>query len=151
MRRAKAREIDLPAIDHADNPMVRNQEHVPGALRKPRTHAPAPTRPRPCKTSARGHDSNYVLSTVSNERRLCVERIGRQPAPMLADCASLVERRVAYTLAFRGEFVGMAVMLANNDHWFVETIAVRQAQQRRGLGRDLMQRAAAACCTRVRD
>ena len=70
-----------------------------------------------------------------------VERIGREPAPMIADYAALVARGVVWVI---GDASVEAVLVMypspteSGDALFIENIAVAPGQQGRGLGRALL-------------
>jgi ribosomal protein S18 acetylase RimI-like enzyme len=67
-----------------------------------------------------------------------VERIGREPAPMLEDYAALVRAGEVWVLAEGGEVLGVLVMRPAEDHLFVDNVAVAPGHQGRGLGRELL-------------
>ena len=67
-----------------------------------------------------------------------VERIGREPAPMLEDYAALIRAGEVWVLAEGGEVLGVLVMRPAEDHLFVDNVAVAPGHQGRGLGRELM-------------
>jgi ribosomal protein S18 acetylase RimI-like enzyme len=96
------------------------------------------------RTATPAHE-NAIRSCIQNAYEMYVERMGRQPAPMLADYGQLIDRRVVHTLEHLSKVVGLTVMFAKRDYWFVETIAVDPAHQGLGLGRALMRHAEAAC------
>jgi ribosomal protein S18 acetylase RimI-like enzyme len=70
-----------------------------------------------------------------------VERIGREPAPMVADFAALVAAGEVEVLALGGEVAGFIVMRPGADHLFIENVAVHPDHQGRGLGQRLLARA----------
>lgn len=76
-----------------------------------------------------------------------IERIGRPPAPMLADFAGHAARGEAFTLEDRGEVVAYIVTYGKDGAQFVENVAVRPSRQGQGHGRRLMDFAE----TRARD
>ena len=67
-----------------------------------------------------------------------VERIGREPAPMLEDYAALIRAGEVWVLAEGGEVLGVLVMRPAEDHLFVDNVAVAPRHQGRGLGRELV-------------
>ena len=67
-----------------------------------------------------------------------VERIGREPAPMLEDYAALIRAGEVWVLAEGGEVLGVLVMRPAEDHLFVDNVAVAPGHQGRGLGRELV-------------
>jgi ribosomal protein S18 acetylase RimI-like enzyme len=69
-----------------------------------------------------------------------VPRIGQQPAPMGADYAVLIERRVVWVLLGPESAVrGVLVMLPEDDAMFIENVAVHPDHQQQGLGRRLLE------------
>ena len=72
-----------------------------------------------------------------------IERIGKKPAPMLADYTSLIARGHVYVLEDAlGEVQGVLVLETQDDGLFIENVAVDPASQGRGMGRALMNFAA---------
>lgn len=69
-----------------------------------------------------------------------VARLGRKPAPMLADYGTLIAQGLVYVLRepTRGVLCGVLVMMPDNDGIFIENVAVHPEHQRRGLGRRLL-------------
>lgn len=68
-----------------------------------------------------------------------VERIGREPAPMVADFAAAIDRQELFVIQFDAELAGYAVFYPQNDHIHLENIAVNPAFQGRGLGYRLIE------------
>jgi len=65
-----------------------------------------------------------------------VPRIGREPAPMLANFAAAQEAGQLWVV---GEpLAGYAVAYPRGDHWHLENVAVDPAAQGRGIGQALM-------------
>lgn len=67
-----------------------------------------------------------------------VGRIGREPAPMLADYAALIHRGAVYVLAEGNTVVGVLVVEPVGDAVLVENVVVHPSRQGSGLGRYLM-------------
>jgi len=65
-------------------------------------------------------------------------RIGKPPAPMLADYRALIAAGRVQLLEAGGAVVGVLVTEPRPDHLFVDVVAVRPAAQRQGIGRRLM-------------
>jgi ribosomal protein S18 acetylase RimI-like enzyme len=72
-----------------------------------------------------------------------VERIGRPPAPMTADYATLLATSRVWVLDQDAAIVGLLVTEDKGDHLFLDVIAVAPDTQGSGYGRQLMARAEA--------
>jgi len=82
------------------------------------------------------HDA--VVACVDAAYRGYIEDIGEKPAPMLDDYGALI-RAEAVTVAFDGdEIVGLIVMWARPDHWYVDNVAVWPERQSTGIGSILL-------------
>lgn len=81
-----------------------------------------------------------------------VDRIGRPPAPMIADYAELLGTSRVWVLAIDdddhagGRLAGMLVTQANSDHLYLDSIAVDPDAQGAGYGRHLLRRAEQDAC-----
>ncbi len=67
-----------------------------------------------------------------------VSRIGREPAPMVADFPAAIAAGEVYVLVDGRAVVGFIVFRTGSGHLFVENVAVDPGRQHRGLGRRLM-------------
>ncbi len=67
-----------------------------------------------------------------------VERIGREPAPMVADFAALVAADEVHVVTIDGTLAGFIVVRPGPDHLFVENVAIHPDRQGLGLGKRLM-------------
>lgn len=67
-----------------------------------------------------------------------IERIGREPAPMLADFASQVELQQVDVIMVNDSVVAFAVSYPMEDCYFLENIAVDPAYQGGGYGAALL-------------
>jgi ribosomal protein S18 acetylase RimI-like enzyme len=72
-----------------------------------------------------------------------VPRIGREPAPMLADYPAAIAAGLAVVLERDGTVVGYMVAWAEADGYFIDNIGVDPQLQGQGLGRRLIDHAAA--------
>ncbi|MGH2517236.1 MAG: GNAT family N-acetyltransferase, partial [Ktedonobacterales bacterium] len=77
-----------------------------------------------------------------------IARIGKEPAPMSADYASLIERGVVSVLPDDEGVRGVLVMELVDGALFIENVAVHPRYQGHGLGRRLMAYAEARARTR---
>ena len=68
-----------------------------------------------------------------------IERIGREPAPMVADFAASIERGQLFVLEQDEIVAGFVVCYARQDHVHLENIAVDPRFQQRGFGSRLVE------------
>ena len=64
--------------------------------------------------------------------------IGRAPWPMFQNYPARVAQGAVWVLTEDGAVVGVAVLQFNEDHLFIETIAIAPSHQGRGHGRRLL-------------
>ena len=87
---------------------------------------------------ARPEDHDAIVACVDAAYQGYIADIGEKPAPMLDDYAALI-RAEAVTVALEGdELVGLIVMWARRDHWFVDNVAVWPGLQGKGIGSILL-------------
>lgn len=85
-------------------------------------------------------DVIFVRDCAHASYSMYVERIGREPAPMVADFENQISEG-AVDLVMRGSVpVGFAFSYQLGDHLFVENVALLPAHQGGGLGRALFAR-----------
>lgn len=83
-------------------------------------------------------DQAAIEACVRAVYSIYIERIGKQPAPMLADYQALIARGVVYVLLDEANLCGVLVMMRQGESMFVENIAVDPRFQGHGLGHALM-------------
>lgn len=88
--------------------------------------------------SANTRDARAVSECVRAAYSRYVERIGKEPAPMVVDYEALIGHGNVRVLVEGEEVVGVLVMRREVDHLFVSNVAVRPDRQGDGLGRTLM-------------
>ena len=79
-----------------------------------------------------------MVECVTAAFEVFTARIGKPPAPMLADYRALIAVGRVHLLEVDGAVVGVLVTEPRPDHLFVDVVAVRPAAQRQGIGRRLM-------------
>jgi ribosomal protein S18 acetylase RimI-like enzyme len=92
---------------------------------------------RSIRPAERG-DAAVVRDLVRMAYSMYVERIGKEPAPMLEDYDALIRAGEVWVWDEGGEVLGVLVMRPADDHLFVDNVAVAPRHQGRGLGRELL-------------
>lgn len=69
---------------------------------------------------------------------LYVERIGREPAPMVADFAAALRKGHLYVAQEDGQVTGFVVFYPKQDHVHLANVAVTPGLQKRGIGAKLI-------------
>lgn len=87
---------------------------------------------------ARFEDAAAVGELVWASYSKYVERMNKQPAPMLEDYAALIRAGEVWVLAEGKELLGVLVLRSAEDHLFVDNVAVTPEHQGRGLGYKLI-------------
>ncbi|MET0897149.1 MAG: GNAT family N-acetyltransferase [Mycobacterium sp.] len=99
----------------------------------------------PTLRRATSDDVKAVAELATSAFTKYVDRIGRPPAPMVADYAELLGTSRVWILtaadADDDQLVGLLVTQARSDHLLLHTMAVEPAAQGAGHGQRLLQRA----------
>jgi N-acetylglutamate synthase-like GNAT family acetyltransferase len=85
---------------------------------------------------AEQEDHEALVDCIQAAYTKYIERIGKKPAPMLADYKALIAQGIVYVLADEKGVRGVLVMKPQGKDMFVENVAVDPRFQ--GLGRTLM-------------
>jgi N-acetylglutamate synthase-like GNAT family acetyltransferase len=87
---------------------------------------------------ARAEDVGAIAATVSSAYLHYIERIGRQPGPMLEDYAAAVQRRQVHVVTQAGTVIGVIVMGVTDEGFCIDNVAVRPSAKGQGVGRMLL-------------
>ncbi|HLJ65566.1 MAG TPA: GNAT family N-acetyltransferase, partial [Stellaceae bacterium] len=87
---------------------------------------------------ARPDEAFWVRSLVRRAYALYIPRMGKEPAPMLADYGALIAAGEVHVLEEKGEAVALIVIYPKEDALFIENIAVDPVAQGKGHGRALL-------------
>ena len=87
---------------------------------------------------AAADDESDVRACVDAAYGPYVKRIGKPPVPMLDDYAALIKNEVVHVATRDGWFVGLIVMWPQEDHLYVDNIAVVPEAQGAGVGGALL-------------
>ncbi|WP_197379520.1 GNAT family N-acetyltransferase [Mycolicibacterium mengxianglii] len=112
----------------------RREQSVPKATTVGRVDIRAPRRATPADVPA-------ITSLVAAAFGKYIERIGKPPAPMLADYAALLDDARVWVLAEDDALIGVLVTMARDDHLYLDTVAVAPAAAGAGYGRILLDHA----------
>lgn len=91
--------------------------------------------------SARSEDHDEIVACVHGAYQGYVATIGAKPVPMLDDYAALIRHDCVTVAVEGGALIGLIVMWARADHWYVDNIAVWPEHQGRGVGTMLLAQA----------
>lgn len=84
-------------------------------------------------------DEQEIRSCAEDAYTQYVTRIGRKPAPMVADFAAQISRNCVHVIGKPREIIqGFIVFFQRDDHIFLENIAVRTSASGQGLGKALL-------------
>ncbi len=83
------------------------------------------------------NDLNFMQQCATTAYEKFVARIGKKPAPMVADFAAAIAENQAQIIQNGGEPVGYVISYAINDVLLVENIALLPQCQGKGLSRDV--------------
>ena len=89
--------------------------------------------------SAQQSDLPFVRSCAVQAYEIYIERMGKTPAPMVADFASSLAKSHLDIIMDGESPAGFAVTYPRGDHLFVENIALLTSQQGKGIARQLFQ------------
>ena len=87
---------------------------------------------------AEAHEAEWAEALVRAAYQRYVARMGREPAPMLADYPALIAAGEVHVLVKDDERVGLIVLRSETEALFVENVAVAPQHQGEGHGRALM-------------
>ncbi len=84
-------------------------------------------------------DCEAIQTCASAAYHKYIERIGREPAPMLADFAAQISKKQVHVLTNNNVIVAFAVCYPLDDSYFLENIAVDPECQGSGYGAELLE------------
>ena len=101
---------------------------------------------RPAQVSLRPatpEDAPGISACVCHAYVGYIERIGRQPGPMLEDYAEVIRQCEVHVAEIDGKIVGAIVLKSTSDGFCIDNVAVLPSVKGQGVGRLLLQRAEA--------
>ena len=93
--------------------------------------------------SATKDDAAGVAAAVCEAYAHYIERIGKQPAPMLDDYSKVISEAQVHVAIGASGVVGAIVLRITDDGFYVDNVAVRLVARGSGVGRSLLQLAEA--------
>ena len=83
-------------------------------------------------------DLDAIRRCAAEAYALYVPRIGKKPAPMVADFATQISEGHVHVCVDGDRVLGYIVLYSRDDHLHIENVAVFPSQQGTGLGRHLL-------------
>lgn len=87
---------------------------------------------------ARPEDTPFVREIAREAYQPYIKRIGREPAPMIADFAALIDAAEVWVAADFAEILGYIVMRPKGDTLHIENVAVSPPRHGEGVGKALL-------------
>ncbi|MFT5175304.1 MAG: ribosomal protein S18 acetylase RimI-like enzyme [Gammaproteobacteria bacterium] len=83
-------------------------------------------------------DVPLIAQCAREAYAMYIDRMGREPAPMVADFATAVRNGTVCVAGEGSQLAGYVVFYPQDDHLHLENIAVRSQFQGQGIGRQLL-------------
>jgi len=84
-------------------------------------------------------DRQAILECVDDAYGMYIDRIGKKPAPMLADYVDLISKSLVHVATDKGQIQGLIVLLLKEKYLLIENVAVHNLFQGQGIGRRLIE------------
>jgi N-acetylglutamate synthase-like GNAT family acetyltransferase len=89
--------------------------------------------------SARTEDVAGITACVCEAYIQYIERIGKQPGPMLEDFAETIKNFQVDVAVFNGQIAGAIVLKTTDEGFYLDNVAVRPSAWGKGIGRQLLE------------
>ena len=83
-------------------------------------------------------DAEDIRAVVNAAFEGYIPLIGRKPLPMTADHTNLIQNHDAWVLEENNEIIGVLELVLKDDSLYIDTVAVKQSHQSRGIGKQLL-------------
>ena len=93
-------------------------------------------------------DLKAITQIVADAYTRYIDRIGKEPGPMLDDYAAHIRNHTAWVIERDAVVAGLIVLLPEDDHLLLDNVAVDPARHGRGIGGALMRFAEAEALRR---
>jgi predicted N-acetyltransferase YhbS len=84
-------------------------------------------------------DAAGVAACVCEAYVHYIERIGKQPGPMLDDYAQVIQQYQVHVAISGGKVVGAIVLKETDEGFYVDNVSVRPSVKGQGVGRSLLE------------
>ena len=84
-------------------------------------------------------DAGRIAACVCAAYIHYIERIGRQPGPMLDDYGDLIAKHQVHVAVDGEALLGAIVLMVTDDGFYIDNVAAAPAARGRGVGRALLQ------------
>lgn len=84
-------------------------------------------------------DRQAILECVDDAYRKYIDRIGKKPAPMLANYSELISKSLVYVATDKEQLKGLIVLILKENYLLIENVAVYNIFQGEGIGRRLIE------------
>ena len=88
---------------------------------------------------AKPEDASGIAACVCEAYVHYIERIGKQPGPMLEDYAEVVNQFQVHVAVAGSKVVGAIVLKATDEGFYLDNVAVRPSVKGKGVGRLLLE------------
>ena len=88
---------------------------------------------------AKSEDAPGITACVCEAYVHYIERIGKQPGPMLEDYAEVIQQFQVHVAAIDSKIVGAIVLKITDEGFYVDNVAVRPMVKGKGVGRLLLE------------
>jgi ribosomal protein S18 acetylase RimI-like enzyme len=83
-------------------------------------------------------EANAVSELVNGAFKKYISLIGRKPLPMITDHHDLIQNHEVWVLEDHDEIIAVLELMLKEDSLYIDTVAVNNAHQSRGFGRQLL-------------
>lgn len=87
---------------------------------------------------AKSDDAPGIVACVCEAYAHYIERIGRQPGPMLEDYEEVIQQSQVHVGTAGDKVVGAIVLKATDEGFYIDNVSVRPSVKGKGIGRTLL-------------
>ena len=83
-------------------------------------------------------DEDKIIDCIKCSYEKYIKRMGKKPAPMLDEYKSKIRSKYVHVVDKGNRIIGVIVLIPKKDHFYLGNLAVHPSEQRKGVGRQLM-------------